>query len=344
MTLPERLRLAPERFTLFAALRLIEAAAPERPRLGRSRRAAEDAVRLAQLPALRFAPGEISRIVEGPVPTLYGEGFGLLGPNGPLPLHLTEYADERRRQHQDPSFADFLNLFHHRMASLFYRAWADAEPSIEAERKDDRFSWYLGALMGLGTPGVRGRDGVGDRARLHRTGRFAALPRCREGLEDILADHFELPVHIVPFRPSWLDIPPEQRLQLGRRSAVGVLGRDANLGRRSWQCQFSFRIVISQLSRQQFTTFLPGQPALSDLEDLVRGYLGDELRWDLELQLQPGQAPPLRLSRGIALGWSSWLGRRRRDKALVRIRDAHTRQTGSRRKNRQLPQGGVNRG
>ena len=322
--LPRSLLREPERFTLFAALRLIEAAAPESPRLGRSQRAAEDTVRLAQIPSLRFAPGELSRVEDGPRPRLHGEGFGLLGPNGPLPLHLTEYADERRRQHQDSGFGDFLNLFHHRLASLFYRAWADAEITVEADRPDDRFAWYLGALIGLGTPGVRGRDSVGDRAKLHRAGRLAALPRSREGLEDILADHFGLPVTIEPFRPGWLDIPAAQRLSLGRGTPAGRLGRDANLGRRSWQCQSSFRIVLERLSRDELDEFLPGRRKLRALGDLVRAYLGEELRWDLELRMASGQAPPLQLAQGVRLGWSTWLGRRGGDHARVRVRDIDT--------------------
>ena len=47
------------------------------------------------------------------------EIFGLLGPNGPLPLHLTEYVRERLRHHADPTFARFLDLFHHRFALFF---------------------------------------------------------------------------------------------------------------------------------------------------------------------------------------------------------------------------------
>ncbi|MCP1673928.1 type VI secretion system protein ImpH [Natronocella acetinitrilica] len=323
MSLPEGLSRAPERYTLFAALRLLEALSPDRPRLGRSRRPADDVVRLAQLPSLRFAPGELARVDDGPTPRLHGEGFGLLGPNGPLPLHLTEYADERRRLHQDPGFADFLNLFHHRLASLFYRAWADAAPAVEADRADNRFFWYLGSLAGLGTPGLQGRDTLGDRAKLHRVGRLASQTRSQEGLEDMLEDHFGMPVTIESFLPQWLDIPPEDRLRLGRTTQVGRLGRDANLGRRSWQCQFSFRVILRDVSRQQYESLMPGQPGLTQLGDLVRAYIGDELRWDLELHLRPREAEPLRLSRGRRLGLTTWLGRGARDSARATIRDAH---------------------
>lgn len=331
MSLPRSLTEAPERFTLFAALRWVEASAPDHARLGRSRRVAEDGVRLAQMPSLRFAPGEITHIEpglieQGKVPRLYAEGFGLLGPNGPLPLHLTEYADERRRLHQDPSFAAFLNLFHHRLASLFYRAWADAEPAVEADRPDNRFFWFLGALAGLGSPGLQGRDSVGDRAKLHRVGRFAAMARCQEGLEDILEDHLGVSVRVVPFQARWLTIPEHERLCLGRGRPVGRLGWDASLGRRSWQCQFSFRVVLEELTRAQYEAFLPGQSGLTELGDLVRAYTGDEFRWDLELRLKPRQAPLLRLARGQRLGMSTWVGRHSQERvARALIRDAHRR-------------------
>jgi type VI secretion system protein ImpH len=50
------LRDKPSRFTLFAALRLLEQSQAEKPRLGESRKAADDAIRLAQPPYLIFAP------------------------------------------------------------------------------------------------------------------------------------------------------------------------------------------------------------------------------------------------------------------------------------------------
>lgn len=44
--------------------------------------------------------------------------FGLFGPNGPLPVHMTEYARERIYHHQDTSLSAFADLFHHRLALL----------------------------------------------------------------------------------------------------------------------------------------------------------------------------------------------------------------------------------
>ncbi len=77
--------------------------------------------------------------------------FGLFGPNGPLPTHLTEYVHERIVHHQDHSLAAFADIFHHRATLLFYRAWADAQPAVSLDRADNsRFVDYLACLAGIG--------------------------------------------------------------------------------------------------------------------------------------------------------------------------------------------------
>jgi len=60
VALENALRERPESFEFFEALRRIECAHPDRPRLGRSAKPAEDAVRLCQTPSLAFAPRTVS--------------------------------------------------------------------------------------------------------------------------------------------------------------------------------------------------------------------------------------------------------------------------------------------
>ena len=54
------LAAGPERFDFFAALRLVEAAFPERARLGEGRRAVDEPVRLGQPPHLTFPPADLA--------------------------------------------------------------------------------------------------------------------------------------------------------------------------------------------------------------------------------------------------------------------------------------------
>src|SRR5256885_17243685 len=49
---------------------------------------------------------------------------------------------------------------------LFYRAWAEARPTVHQDRPDeDRFTVYVGSLAGHGLPATRNRDAVPDQDR-----------------------------------------------------------------------------------------------------------------------------------------------------------------------------------
>lgn len=304
------------RFTLFAALRRFDSPAAGGARLGETRRIQEDPVRIVQEPGMHFSAGEVAKVEPGRPARLHVESFGMFGCHGALPLHLTDFAARRIRQHDDRALVDLVAMLQHRMTTLFFRAWAAAEPTVDA----DPFRVGLGALMGLGLDELRGRDSVDDDAKFRFTGRFALATRCEEGLADVLSGYFRLPVAIQSFEPRWLDVPRGQRTALGVK-AGGRLGVDAAAGRRSWQCQFSFRVVISGLSFRAFETFLPGARSLARLRDLVVLYAGREYRWTVELRLRREEAPALRLGSGARLGWSSWTGRPGDRQARVVIHD-----------------------
>ncbi len=310
----ERLGAEPRRFTLFAALRLIEQCFPGHPRLGEGRKASDDAVRLGQTPSLSFAPSDVAAFAAdsaGARPRLEQYSFGLFGPNGALPMHLTEYAYERHHHREDATFTDFVNLFQHRLISLFYRAWSEADPATQFDRPDnDRFALYLGALIGLGVPSARSRDAVPDRAKLFRVEPFAPAPRSADGLERILSDYFGLAVEVRQFVGSWMDVPGELYCRLGRDPASTRLGETAALGAMSWQCQQKFEIALGPLTLTSFVDFLPGARGLEELQALVRLYTNDEWSWQLRLLLRDVEVPGIRLGAGGRLGWTSWLGGR----------------------------------
>ena len=165
----------------------------------------------------RFDPG-----ANGHPGRLQVHFFGLFGPDGPLPLHLTEYARDRRRNHGDPAFQRFVDLFHHRALSLFYRAWADVRPTVSFDRPEqDRFGYYVGALIGLSTPGLRDRDAMPDLTKLHFAGLLAGQTRHAEGLAQILSAFFSMPVHVEGFCGAWLPLPECDRSRL----SGGLLNR-----------------------------------------------------------------------------------------------------------------------
>lgn len=319
-----RLSAAPARFDLFSALLRLESASPDKPRFGAAARPADEPVRVAQQVGLAFPPSAIGSVtaVAGGTDTaarIEQRVFGLTGPNGPLPVHLTEYAYERMLHHGDSTFARFLDLLTHRLALLFYRAWAQAQPAVGLMRPErapvDR---ALACLFGNGAPQLRETDALGEHPRLHFAGRLARGARDAEGLGGWIRERFGVAVRIEQFRGHWMALPQRQRTRLGRR-AESRLGQGAVLGGQVWDVQHRFGIVLGPLDWDQYRRFVPGARDLDELAAMVRQYVGLELAWDLRLLLRRDVAPPLRMARELQdsgagrLGRTAWLGRRRRD-------------------------------
>jgi type VI secretion system protein ImpH len=313
VALERALEKRPEDFEFFEAIRQLECAHPDRPRLGESTKPSEDFVRLCQTPSLAFAPRAIDRYepatAERPA-RMHAWFFGLFGPNAPLPLHLTEYALDRERNARDPTLIAFANIFHHRMASLFYRAWANAQPTVQADRRaEDRFRLYTGALVGMATPGLEGRDALPDDYKRHFAGRMVAQTRNAEGLRSLLQHFFAVPVRVIEFIAEWMRLPREAYLRIGRSTDVAGLGRTAVIGESVWGAQQRFRLRVGPLDRKQFEHFLPGGTALAQLVATVRSYIGDEKAWDVQLVLRREDVPTTCLGKSGRIGLSTWLGK-----------------------------------
>jgi type VI secretion system protein ImpH len=312
VALENALRDHPESFEFFEAARRLECAFPERPRLGHSAKAVDDFVRLCQTPSLSFAPRTVDRYQPGGAgkpARLHGLSFGLFGPNAPLPLHLTEYAIDRQLNAKDSTFSAFANIFHHRMMSLFYRAWADSQPTVHLDRPaEDRFRLYMGAMVGLATPNLDNRDALPDQFKRFFAGRLLQQNRNAEGLKGLLERFFRIPVGIVEFVAEWMRLPPTSHLRLGGSADVAALGLTAVTGEYVWGSQQRFRLRLGPLSHAEFNNFLPGGVALSQLVAAVKTYVGEEKAWDVQLVLQRADVPATRLGQNGRMGLTTWMG------------------------------------
>ncbi|KQV33808.1 type VI secretion system baseplate subunit TssG [Massilia sp. Root335] len=294
----------------FQALRLLENAHPDKPRIGTSLRPRDDAVRFGRDPSLGFEPGAVAGFQPATGDArarLAVNFFGMFGANGPLPLHLTEYARDRARNHGDHTMVAFLDMFHHRMVSLFYRARAAADPAVSLDRPDsDRFADYVGSLFGIGTPGLRGRDEIGDFAKLHFAGLMANQRRPAAGLVTILRAYFKLPVEIEQFVGHWMKIPLDGQTRIGMDDRGNRIGTSAVLGKKVWDCQHKFRLVIGPVDYDDYERMLPGGASMTRLVDWVKSYAGTVLDWDVRLVLKRPEVPPLQLG-ARRLGWTTYL-------------------------------------
>jgi type VI secretion system protein ImpH len=312
LTWLERLIRRPTAFDFDVALRRFDVTFPGASRLGEGERAKDECIRLGQTPSSSFEPTVLSGFTpekDGRPGQLTVGFLGLWGPNGPLPGHLTDYARERSRNASDNTLIRFVDIFHHRILTLFHRAWAQAQPTVSMDRPQaDAFARYVGSLFGLGTPAMRGRDASSDHAKLYFAGRLGAVSRNADGLRDLIADHTGVPTRIEEFVGQWLELPEDARWRLGVTRETGTLGKQIVLGARAWSRTNKFRVVLGPLDAAQFESMLPSSEAVARLTALVRLYTNDEWEWELRLVLAASTTEPMRLGRRGRLGWTTRVG------------------------------------
>ncbi len=297
---------ARKRFGLFPVVRGAEARAPELPRIGLARRPSQSIADLTQVPTLAFPDSTLEEVeVRQGRARIGGFWFGLTGPMGPLPSHMTEFAVFERRYAKKRPFGGWLDLLAGRMLQFFYRAWADSQPAAQADRPaDDRFADHVARLTGAA-------EGVGDasdfpaRARLHYAALFASR-RSAGAIEDAMTHLLGQPVRVLEFQPRWREIDDADRTRLGR-SFCG-LGNEAMLGGRAKIASDAFRVVIRARSRADYEALLPSGARFRILSEALTAFAPSHLEWDVALEVEGHDARPARLDGTTRLGWTGWLG------------------------------------
>lgn len=302
------LEAEPWRYGFLALMRRINANPAIDP-VGTARLPATEMFRLGQKASLIFAPREIADAT-------FKNGrlhirlfsLGMLGPNGPLPIHVTEIAREREESRRDPTLSNFLDIFHHRSLSLMFRAWKWSQSAVSLDRADDdHFSFYVASLAG----DLRRRDRpfpLAGHARLSAAPHLVRPSRNPDGLRGTLVRYFGVPVEIAEFELHWMAIEPGCESRVGGESMSSCVAMGATLGQVVPDCRHRFRIVLGPLDAETYHRFTPRGADLLKLIEFVRTFVGREYSWELELRLKPQSATPAVMGGLQQLGWSSWLG------------------------------------
>ncbi len=324
LSLSARLRAVPHRFTGLHALRLAELG---HLRAGTDAAPGEEAVRLPVVQGLAFAPAPVA----GATPDAHGTRLlvafmGLTGPLGVLPqvyAELVQRADRLRNR----SVSAFLDMFNHRLVSLFLRASEKYRIGLLVQREvsgpapagrtalgSDPASAALLALAGFGTPHLRGRMSVADEVVLYYAGIFAARTRPPGALQAMLADYLGMKVRVEPFSERWVAVAAAEQTRLpcaGEVPRYAALGIDTVAGARIRDVQGQFRVVVGPVNGEAMRSLMPDQPGLQRLVDLVRAYAGVDLGFDVQVILRADCVPALALTgdpgpAAPRLGWNSW--------------------------------------
>ncbi len=167
----------PYEFDFFQAVWLLERLEPHRAAVGRQGSPAGETVRFAALASLSFPPSAVYDLRHDQasgVPRMTVAFLGLTGPAGALPRHYSELLLRVEREAKGPerhALRDWLDLFNHRLISLFFRAWEKYRFYVPAARgqwrssQPDLFTDALFSLIGMGLPSLRGKLSVWQRPR-----------------------------------------------------------------------------------------------------------------------------------------------------------------------------------
>jgi type VI secretion system protein ImpH len=234
--------------------------------------------------------------------------MGLTGPVGLLPHQYTELVMDRAR-YQDTALWRFLDIFNHRMISLFYRVWEKYHFPIAYERgEEDRFTSYLFGIVGMGTKGLRGRLSFKDQSLLPYSGLISQRPHSAVAMSAVISDYFGVPAQVVQFPGEWLQLADNVTSLGSENSELGV---STIAGTRVWSDQSKFRIRVGPMSLKKFKAFVPVGSAYKPLSELGRLFAGLEFEFDVQLVLEAEEVPFAVLTGnstdGPRLGWTSWL-------------------------------------
>jgi type VI secretion system protein ImpH len=306
----------PEAMTFFELLRRLET---DGLRFGRAGGPDREPARLGQSVRLSFATRDVAGAragKPGQPPRVDVNVLGLLGPEGPMPLHLTRwvmarmsnrwFAGEGEDAASDTTFLDLVNMLQHRHIALYWRAWAEARPEVQiAHGTGGRITALLRTLAGVGLPGTDTGSRARTSAKLRHGTTLARQVQSPGRLVEYLSEVAAAPVAVREFVGRWTDIPGPLQTRLGRAHAG--LGRGAVAGARVFERANRAEVRVGPLALPRFEAMLDEAPRRDELRHAILFAMGEAIAFDLRLVLRGADVPQARLG-AARLGRTAWLG------------------------------------
>ena len=289
----------------FRFCELLELAAPHLPALGSTDSLGRDPVRFRSRQGLGFPNREIDTVEhddDDPTapPAVRTTFFGLYGVDARMPSYFID--EIAQNQEGAEPLAAFLDLFHHRIITQFYRVWRKYRyPAGFRSNGQDEISRYLLSFAGLGIAAATPvQQQVGTRKLLSMLGLAGQKTRTAEGLAGVLQ-------HVVPdtqiavqeFYPVWIALTDFERMPLGQNCV---------LGRGFYDRTNAILLVLRPQSRESLLGLMPGQAQHKEVMALLQFYLGYAAQVRLHMEAWPEWMPePILNSTAVRLGYSSRL-------------------------------------
>lgn len=308
---------AGHQFDFFQLVYLLERWLDRRGPVGGPGPFEEEGIRFRPDPSLAFSPSDVRQVEKaGDEERRRGESWayrvvvsfmGLYGVAAPSPVYFSELIGF---EDVDPDpLVDFLDLFNHRIISLYYRTWLRYRyPHRYEVGGADELSGYLLAFLGLCDPTSRQGLGVEAFRLLKYIGLLSLRSKPPEALRRVLTDYLGgAPVAVQELVLRWVGIEPANRNRLGL--GASTLGSDLLVGTRLPDRMGRMRVVVGPLPFDGFCELLPESNLFGELCSLVELQSFKRFEYDVELRLHGPEVPTLQVGGpGAArLGWTSFV-------------------------------------
>lgn len=288
----------------FRFCELLERSAPERPLLGATESSADDPIRFRSKARLGFPSREIDAVECEPgqtalPPTVRTTFLGLYGVDARMPSY---FFDQIAQNHEGAEpLAAFLDLFHHRVVTQYYRIWRKYRYPVGFQRGGrDAVSTYLLSFAGLGLGAPDIETSVGTRKLLSMLALMGQKTRTAEGVAGVLRHAVpDATITVEEFHPVWVAVAATEPMPLGEHCVLG--GGFFDRG----NC---VKIVIAPITPSSVRGLMPGQPMYQDVVQMLRLYLGYEAQAVLHMHVQPALMPsPVLEPQSMSLGYTAML-------------------------------------
>jgi type VI secretion system protein ImpH len=293
----------------FQLCQLIERLMPQGEGLGASDTPAAEPIRFRPYPKVGFPGTELAAVESDDgrpdrPPTIRTTFLGLYGVDAVMPPHLIDDIVLRREGHEE--VMAFLDLFNHRITTLFYRAWRKYRYPSGFERADDSTSRALLCLAGFGLGDKAASAGLPGARVLGMLGLLSQRTRTVEGLAGVVA--LALPgagVKVEERFPVWVRLDDRPGLRSGGSSSTrGVgsegLGQGHVLGRRVKNRGEAVLLTLQPADAEQAHDLLPDARLYRELISVLRVYLGNKTDVVLRMEVSASVVPELKLGSATA--------------------------------------------
>ena len=331
-------------YSFHKVVSLLESALPENRRLEHSTEPDKESVRFKVIPDFSFQAGAIFDLLRKDFcpADIVVNFMGLIGPSGVLPDWYNEMAyiedQNYRKQHylgqnmfvrylkkrdnyqsfsqylrlkgKNSALTDFLNIFHHRLITLFYLAWKKNRlPEIYLPESRDPVSKIMLSLLGLGldAPENNRSTGFSKDFLLLFSGLLSKPSATQSDIETLLENRIGVSVRLEQFIERQVKLSTEDQTFLGGKNSI--LGIETTCGIYAWENQTYFRIHLGPMKYDQFLDFMPTNTILRDIFLFVRYVVGMEYEFDIRIYLDRKTLPSgfLNTSKPMLLGWTSFI-------------------------------------